>query len=52
MLKKNREKFINFRFTKKLVDHDIYPGHFHTNERIAQHIYAECIDKNKDNDKE
>lgn len=50
MLKKNREKFINFRFTKKLVDHDIYPGHFHTNERIAQHIYAECIDKNKDND--
>ena len=43
---KTREGFINFRFKKNLINHDIYPKHFHTNERIAQHEYQYCIDEN------
>ena len=50
MRKKNREGFINFRFTKKLVNHDIFPDHFHTNERMAQHDYLKCMEENKDNE--
>jgi len=46
-IKKNKEGFINLRINKKLIDHDIYPDHFHTNERLAQHEYLECMDKNK-----
>ena len=50
MRKKYRERFINFRFTKKLVNHDIFPDHYHTNERKAQHDYLKCIEQNKNNE--